>query len=235
MYQGSDKAGFVKSMFASIAERYDLMNSILSFGIHKIWKRCLIAKAKDLQPKAVLDLCTGTGDLLPGLAEFSERVVGADFCAEMLELSTPKIRHLETVELELADAMKLKFESQMFDLVTVAFGVRNFQDLEQGLKEIRRVLKDGGSILVLEFGQPQNPFFKQVYDFYSALVLPLLGRMIAGNKEAYRYLKTSAGAFPCREKFLDILLTCGFHKAEYQSLTGGIAYIYSASTLIETD
>ena len=235
MHQVSDKEGFVRTMFASIASRYDLMNSILSLGIHKIWKRSFVARAKNLQPKSVLDLCTGTGDLLPGLAVCSEKVVGADFCAEMLELSEPKVSHFSNVELKIADAMNLIFASKSFDLVTVAFGVRNFQDLERGLLEIRRVLKDGGSLLVLEFGQPKNIVFKKIYDLYSTLVLPLLGRLIAGNKEAYSYLKTSASAFPCREDFLDILLKCGFHKGEYRALTGGIAYIYSATTLIESD
>jgi demethylmenaquinone methyltransferase/2-methoxy-6-polyprenyl-1,4-benzoquinol methylase len=223
----------VRDMFAAIAGRYDLINSVLSFGIHKIWKSRLLKYANQYQSKISVDLCTGTGDLLPGLAAKSERVIGLDFCADMLTHAKPKIRHLKNVELLEGDALQLPFSDQSVDLITVAFGVRNFENLGRGLKEIERVLRPGGHLLVLEFGQPNNFIFKQIYNFYSAIFLPIIGWLLVGNASAYRYLRETAGSFPCREAFLQQLQAAGLENAHYKSQTGGIAYIYSAQTLIE--
>ncbi len=223
----------VRDMFTSIAGRYDLINSVLSFGIHKVWKNRLLKCASRYQSKISVDLCTGTGDLLPGLATRSDRVIGLDFCVEMLSCAKPKIHNLKNVELIEGDALQLPFSDQSVDLVTVAFGVRNFENLERGLREIQRILAPGGHVLILEFGQPRNFIFKQIYNYYSAIFLPIIGWLLVGNASAYRYLRETAGSFPCREAFIQQLQAAGLNNAEYKPQTGGIAYIYSAQTLIE--
>lgn len=219
-------------MFESISPRYDTANSVLSFGIHHVWRRALLQRLSVAPNGSSLDLCTGTGDLLKPLSARAGNVVGADFCLPMLEMARAKRRDQpENVNLLQGDALRLPFRDESFDRVTVAFGVRNFEDLEQGLREIHRVLRSGGQFLVLEFGQPVNLVWRKLYEFYSAHIMPVIGGLVTGNREAYRYLPKTAGDFPCREQFCTILFNCGFPKSEFRALTGGIAYLYDAKKL----
>ena len=221
----------VQKMFSDIAPRYDLANSVLSFGIHHLWRRILVRMLPASQDKLVLDLCTGTGDLLPILKKRFGNVVGADFCLPMLQFARSK--NEKSTEIMQADALCLPFKDQSFDIVTVAFGVRNFEDLEKGLREIQRVLKSDGKILVLEFGQPNSLFFGSLYSFYSKYLMPLIGGAISGNRKAYEYLPETASHFPCAEKFESILKSCGFTAARHKTLTGGIAYAYCAEKVVQ--
>lgn len=221
----------VRAMFGKIAPRYDLTNSVLSFGIHGYWRRKLVEllaprpNSSQCSPALVLDLCTGTGDLLPLLRHRFGEVIGADFCLPMLQAGAKKkARGFTLVQ---ADALALPFRDQSFDIVTVAFGVRNFEDTHRGLREIARVLKPGGHLLVLEFGQPRG-LFGALFRFYSRTVMPLIGGMLTGDREAYTYLPRTAGAFPCGEQFCGIVAECGFRAERADPLTGGIAYVYRA-------
>jgi demethylmenaquinone methyltransferase/2-methoxy-6-polyprenyl-1,4-benzoquinol methylase len=218
----------VQKMFSDIAPRYDLVNSVLSFGVHHYWRKVLVRLLPPSKDKIVLDLCTGTGDLLPILTKRFGKVMGADFCLPMLERAGKKLKSCPETKLIQADALNLPFNDESFDIVSVAFGVRNFENLERGLKEIHRVLKPGGSALILEFGQPGGIFFGPLYNFYSKFVMPNVGGLISGNKVAYEYLPETAKKFPCAENFNSILKSCRFSDTVYKSLTGGIAYCYSA-------
>lgn len=225
----SGKAREVQDMFASIAKRYDLANSVLSFGTHHVWRRALVGMLPRSSDKRVLDLCTGTADLVPLLEKRFGRVTGADFCLPMLEIGKRKIAASGSgAALCQSDAHHLPFADESFDIVTVAFGVRNFECLETGLCEISRVLAPGGKALVLEFGQPWLPGFGELYSFYSARLMPLIGGWVTGNRAAYQYLPRTAGSFPCRDAFESILKRCGFAPIRRKSLTFGIAYAYLA-------
>jgi len=219
----------VKEMFGSIAKRYDLTNTALSLGLHHAWKRKLIAMTKGGAHLKVLDLCTGTGDLLPLLERKFGTVVGADFCVPMLKVAGERFNSRgQRFELREADAMSLPFDDRSFDAVTVSFGVRNFKELERGLLEIRRVLKPGGELLILEFGQPQGWFFGSLFKFYSKYIMPIVGGVLTGNKEAYEYLPETSKAFPCNSSFAKILSAQGFKNAMIKPCTFGIAYAYKA-------
>ncbi|MCO6430447.1 MAG: bifunctional demethylmenaquinone methyltransferase/2-methoxy-6-polyprenyl-1,4-benzoquinol methylase UbiE [Deltaproteobacteria bacterium] len=220
-------ADSVREMFSSIAGRYDLANSVLSMGIHHSWRRKLISVVPADPSLSALDLCTGTGDLLPLLMERFGKVTGADFCLPMLEIARqkPSCKGASIVQ---ADALNLPFADGSFDIVTVAFGVRNFADLDRGLAEIWRVLKPGGSMLILEFGQPKNRLFGWLYNCYCRYLMPLIGGALTGNRAAYQYLPETAKNFPCRQEFIAILERHGFQQCSFQSLTGGIAYCYQA-------
>lgn len=211
----------VERMFASIAQRYDLTNTVLSAGIDCWWRNRLskLIPVNSNPDRTILDLCTGTGALLQQLKNRGGAVIGADFCLPMLQRA-PKVAPLIQ-----ADGLTLPFANDSFDYVTVAFGVRNFEDTEKGLSEIARVLKPSGKALVLEFGQPSfpiAPFFK----LYSRYLMPLIGGVLTGNRTAYEYLPETARQFPAREKFLAVANKSGFASGKYYSLTGGIAYIY---------
>lgn len=219
----------VREMFGDIARRYDLANSVLSFGIHHIWRRRLVGMLPPAKDLLALDLCTGTADLVPIVAKRFGNCVGADFCLPMLEQGRDKLKQVEgRAVLVQADAMRLPFHDESFDIVTVSFGVRNFEKLEQGLSEIRRVLKPGGALLVLEFGQPSLPVWRELYKFYSAYLMPFIGGLVTGKRDAYTYLPKTASEFPCRNEFLSVLEKIGFVRNSYKSLTGGIAFAYRA-------
>ena len=221
----------VNGMFSSIAARYDLANSVLSFGIHHGWRRRLLSLVESNPRAVVLDLCTGTGDLLPLLRRRFGSVVGADFCRPMLMQGVRKelVRSGAGAGLVQADGLRLPFADRSFDIVTVAFGVRNFEDLERGLSEIYRVLKPGGDALILEFGQPTIPLWSSLFSAYSRWVMPSIGAMLTGNRHAYTYLPQTARNFPCREEFCARLRRAGFDRATFRSLSGGVAYAYRAS------
>ena len=183
----------VQTMFDSIAGRYDLANDILSFGLHRLWAKKSLQQLPNSSSAHCLDLCTGTGALLPILCEKYGRVTGIDFSAEMLAIAKDKYKNLMQSSLQLSegDALNLEFSDSSFDVVTVAYGIRNFADLEQGLKEIRRVLKPDGQLLIIEFGRPIK-LLRPFYDFYSRHLMPLIGALITGSKQPYQYLPETA-------------------------------------------
>lgn len=222
----------IQTMFASIAPRYDLTNDVLSLGMHRLWKHRAIA-ALNLKPgNHVLDLCTGTGDLAfiaaTKVAPHGS-VTGLDFVPQMVEIAKHKaLQSSLPLNFITGDVMSLPFEGASFDAVTIAFGIRNVDEPLRGLKEIRRILKPGGRAVVLEFGQVEVPVLKQIYNFYSQKILPLLGSGLTGNKDAYEYLESSSRNFPAGENFLALLRQGGFNKVSADRLFGGIAYIYCA-------
>jgi len=228
----SKQAGDVERMFSSIAPRYDLVNSVLSLGIHKIWRKKLLSYLDGNCLKGpALDLCTGTADLAIALRQQGvSKVIGLDFCLPMLELGKAKVGSKNSgLMLGQGDALSLPFKSETFSLVTVAFGVRNFENLSQGLAEIFRVLRPGGTLMVLEFGQPSIPVWRQIYHLYSRWIMPGIGGLLSGNRKAYTYLPETSANFPCRQQFMDLLESDGYLPVRYRSLSGGIAYIYQCT------
>jgi demethylmenaquinone methyltransferase/2-methoxy-6-polyprenyl-1,4-benzoquinol methylase len=220
-------------MFDSIAHRYDFLNHFLSFGVDFYWRRKSISLLKPLRPQRILDVATGTGDFaIAALRLKPTEVVGVDISERMVKLGADKLRKKKLdgyVKLQAGNAEGLQFPDGSFDAVTVAFGVRNFENLKRGLSEMHRVLKRGGAALILEFSSPDKFLFKQVYGFYFRNILPVVGGNISGHPEAYRYLPQSVQAFPDREGFLDVLLSCGFASVRHQRLTFGIASAYLAT------
>ena len=223
----------IRSMFGQIAGRYDLANTILSGGIHHLWRKSVVrwsgAKAGD----SVLDCATGTGDLA---IEFKKAVgpkgdvIGTDFCAEMLIPAPAKAaRKGLFINFATADVTQLPYENAKFDISSISFGIRNVQDPVKGLTELARVTKRGGVVMVLEFGQPQAPGIERAYEFYSQRVLPKVGGWITGRPQAYEYLQNSSAKFPCGGEFLALMEKTGRLTAcEFKPLTFGIAYMYKA-------
>ncbi len=220
----------VEAMFDSIAPRYDLLNRVLSFGIDRGWRRKAVAWLRADQPRRVLDVATGTADLaIEALKLGPEKVVGVDLSAEMLAVGRVKVEKLGEsgrVTLQQADAAQLPFEEGAFDAALVAFGVRNFENLEAGLRDIRRVLRPGGALVVLEFSKPRLFPIKQGYAFYSRYILPRIGGALSQNEGAYEYLPASVQAFPDGQDFLARMQAAGFVKTEVRPLTFGIASLY---------
>lgn len=231
--ENSGKKVQVARMFDNISHRYDFLNHFLSLGIDKAWRKKAIALLKPHQPKLLLDVATGTADFaLQALKLNPEKVIGVDISEGMLEVGRHKIkaRSLEhKIELAYGDSENLPFEENKFDAVTVAFGVRNFENLEKGLREIFRVLKPGGKVVVLEFSRPRKFPFKQVYSFYFKAILPKIGKFVSSDKAAYTYLPESVEAFPDGEDFLRILNLVGFKRTQCKALTFGISSIYSGT------
>ena len=222
----------VEKMFNEIAFRYDLLNQLLSFGIHKRWRRKAIALLKKNDPKIILDVATGTADFaIDAIALNPEKVIGIDIAEDMLAIGRKKLEqknYSHIIELLQADSENLPFPENHFDAATVGFGVRNFEHLEKGLSEICRTLKKGGTLAVLEFSIPEKFPMKQLYNFYFKNICPLLGRIVSKNPVAYTYLFKSVSNFPYGEKFRTILLNCGFSEATVFPQTFGITTIYIA-------
>lgn len=225
----SVQAKEVQSMFGRIAERYDLANNVLSGGIHLVWRRSLVGAVK--RDALVLDVATGTGGVLLPLQRRCRTAIGVDFCLPMLAVGAARgVPHLVC-----GDGLRLPFADKSFDAVTIAFGVRNFEVPLAGLKEIRRVIKAGGEIHVLEFGQPQNAIFASLYDSYSRWILPRIGQFVAGDRAAYEYLPETSRHFPCGSAFCEMLSEAGFSSPQSRALCGGIAYLYRAVTIDPDD
>jgi demethylmenaquinone methyltransferase/2-methoxy-6-polyprenyl-1,4-benzoquinol methylase len=226
----------IKNMFSKVAERYDTANSVLSMGIHHVWRKKLVTLSQAKIGQSVLDCATGTGDLAIEFKKAvgpSGTVIGTDFCEAMLATAPQKAKQQNLdVLFKVADVMDLPFENQTFDITSISFGIRNVADPLKALKEMSRVTKPGGFVMVLEFGQVDTVGFSQIYNFYSQKLLPIIGGMVTGQKDAYKYLQESSSQFPCKDKFVELMKsTRSFKSAEYHSLTGGIAYIYKAQVL----
>ncbi|WP_188405332.1 bifunctional demethylmenaquinone methyltransferase/2-methoxy-6-polyprenyl-1,4-benzoquinol methylase UbiE [Psychroflexus salis] len=223
----------VEQMFDTISENYDQLNRVISLGTDQSWRRKLIDIVKSTQPKNILDIATGTGDLAIALADSSaEKIVGLDISAGMLSVGQKKIDAKELgdkIEMVQADSEDLPYDDNFFDAVTVAFGVRNFENLDQGLSEINRVLKPGGIFVVLETSVPTKFPFKQGYSVYSKGILPSIGKLFSKDKSAYTYLSESASKFPFGEAFNNILKKNGFSNVKDLPQTFGVATIYVAS------
>lgn len=217
-------------MFSDIAPNYDRTNSVLSLGVHHLWRSITVRESGAAPGMAVLDCATGTGDLALAFKKAvgpDGRVVGTDFCADMLSFAPgkAKARGLD-VRFEIADAMNLPYEDASFDIASISFGIRNVDDPKQCLAEMARVVRPGGTVVILEFGQPRG-LMGTTYRLYSRYVIPFVGKLLTGNREAYDYLPETAAAFPCREAFLDIMKSTGRYSSQrYRELTGGIAFLY---------
>ena len=222
----------VEMMFDNIAHRYDLLNLILSFGIFKYWLNELVKIATDSKPARVLDVATGTGDVAIALARKKvQSVTGLDLSPEMLRFASIKVakeKLSHQVNFIKGDGENLPFNENEFPIITVAYGVRNFENLEQGLKELYRVLAPDGRLIILEFSTPRSKFIKKVFGFYFNKICPLIGKLIAGDGSAYTYLPKSVQIFPYGNTFTDLLLKNGFQTATCKSLTFGIASLYTA-------
>ena len=221
-------------MFSGIAGKYDLLNHLLSLNIDKRWRRLVRQKLESVlaDPKAlVLDVACGTGDLSIELQTSSKaKVIGTDFCRPMLTVAAEKngMKSLSIPYVE-GDAMNLGFADDSFDAVTIAFGLRNLSNFRDGLAELRRVLKPGGRLVVLEFSSPVVPGFRQLFNFYFTSVLPRIGGAVSGSRGAYEYLPDSVSKFPDQKDLAELMRETGFDNVEYSNLTGGIAAIHSGN------
>jgi demethylmenaquinone methyltransferase/2-methoxy-6-polyprenyl-1,4-benzoquinol methylase len=221
----------VAEMFDKIAFRYDFLNRFLSGGIDLYWRRRAIRELKVTKPLTILDVATGTGDMailmtrhLPGV-----QITGIDISSGMLDIGRQKVARQgldRQITLQSGDSESLHFPDAHFDAITVAFGVRNFENLEKGLREMLRVLKPGGRLVVLEFSQPRTPGIRQVYDLYLRLIAPNVGKMVSSSREAYQYLNDSVKAFPEGAAFVNILDSCGYIHTRLRRLSLGICSLY---------
>ncbi len=226
----------VRTMFGHISQNYDRANGVISMGLHKKWRRQLVAWSGAQPGDVVLDCATGTGDLaldFKRVVGVDGRVIGTDFCAEMLELAPGKAKRAELeIEFALADTQQLPYPDNTFDIVSIAYGIRNVADPVKGLSEMARVCKPGGVVMVLETGQTEIPLYRELYRLYFHHLIPRLGQVLTGNRGAYKYLQESAFKFPYRENFLALMTaTKMFQTTEYRSLLGGVSYIYKGRKL----
>jgi demethylmenaquinone methyltransferase/2-methoxy-6-polyprenyl-1,4-benzoquinol methylase len=220
----------VRQMFSSIATRYDVTNEVLSLGIHRLWRRKAVRLSGAKPGDAVLDCATGTGDLaLAFKRQVGEagRVVGTDFCKEMLDSAPAKAeREGLRLEFQVADAMALPFADDSFDVASIAFGIRNVDDPVKCLSEMARVVRPGGRVVVLEFGQPTG-LFGALFRFYSKVVMPRIGGLLTGNRAAYEYLPRTSASFPAGDRFLALMEQTGAYKEKVaHTLTFGTSYVY---------
>ena len=226
------KAGMVRGVFDSVASRYDLMNDLMSGGIHRLWKRFTIELSAARPGQTVLDIAGGTGDLT---ARFSRlvgpegKVILADINAAMLEVGRDRLIDkgaAGNIEVVQADAQTLPFEDNSIDCITIAFGLRNVTDKDMALRSMLRVLRPGGRLLVLEFSKPTSPLLGKVYDQYSFQILPAMGRLIAQDADSYRYLAESIRKHPDQETLLEMMRDAGFAECQYHNMTGGIVAVH---------
>lgn len=222
----------VEDMFDNIAPKYDLLNHVLSMKIDVLWRNNLVKWMRKDHPKLVLDVATGTGDLAIAVQKGLEaEVVGLDLSQQMLNVGIDKIKKInlsDKITMVKGDAENLTFEDNKFDAVSVAFGVRNFENLEKGLAELRRVVKENGCVFILEFSKVEG-FLGPFYMFYFKNILPQIGKLVSKDNRAYTYLPDSVNAFPFGEKMKQILLDTGFKNVEYKKQSFGIATIYKAT------
>ncbi|WNC74256.1 bifunctional demethylmenaquinone methyltransferase/2-methoxy-6-polyprenyl-1,4-benzoquinol methylase UbiE [Thalassotalea psychrophila] len=227
-----DKETMVASVFHSVAKQYDIMNDVMSFGVHRLWKRFTIDASGVRPGNSILDLAGGTGDLT---AKFSKltgpqgKVILADINSSMLNVGRDKLRDLGivgNVDYVQANAEALPFDDNSFDIVTIAFGLRNVTDKDKALRSIYRVLKPGGRLLVLEFSKPEHDLLNKAYDFYSFNILPKMGELVAKDGESYQYLAESIRMHPDQETLKSMMDDAGFEQTTYHNLTGGIVALH---------
>ena len=228
MTKTDDKSQTVRGYFNAIAGRYDLLNTLLSFGLHHLWKRRTIKEACIAPGASVLDLCGGTADLaLLAARAGAQSVTVCDFSAEMMLVGKKKAAAVPVIAFVCGDAQHIACADSSFDVVLIGFGLRNIADRELGLREMLRVLKPGGRLVCLEFSTPVWPWFRMLYDFYSRYIIPTAGLLISGSREAYEYLPDSIKKFPLPDGLAAIMQTVGFKKVKYIRLTNGIAAIHT--------
>ena len=226
----------VATMFDQISERYDFLNRFLSVGIDISWRKKGIKQLEAIKPQTILDVATGTGDvaimIMEQLKPAPQKIIGIDISKGMLEVGRKKIAQKklsQVIELREGDSEAINFESDSFDAVTIAFGVRNFANLEKGLSEMLRVIRPGGKVVIMEFSKPSLPGIKTLYNLYTRLIAPQAGRIIARNQKAYKYLNDSIQAFPEGKNFVGIMEKCGYVNCYRKPLTLGICTIYCGS------
>ncbi|HSZ26188.1 MAG TPA: bifunctional demethylmenaquinone methyltransferase/2-methoxy-6-polyprenyl-1,4-benzoquinol methylase UbiE [Cytophagaceae bacterium] len=221
----------VARMFNNISHRYDLLNRVLSFGIDIYWRKQAVTILKKHRPENVLDVATGTGDFaIAALKANPKKIIGIDISEQMLAVGREKIKNLnlsDKIELLIGDSENMAFQDNFYDAVIVSFGVRNFENLEKGMSEIFRVLKPEGLLIVLEFSIPKGYFFRNIYNFYFKIILPLVGKIISKDTAAYKYLPDSVNAFPYGKAFTEILTKTGFKNTKCKELTFGVSSIYT--------
>jgi demethylmenaquinone methyltransferase/2-methoxy-6-polyprenyl-1,4-benzoquinol methylase len=220
----------ISLMFDSIAGKYDLLNHILSFGIDKIWRKKVRKYFQENKHNKILDIATGTGDLAIELAKLKPtEIYGIDISEQMLDIAKQKAERKNiNIKFQYADALNLEFEDDYFDALSCAFGVRNFENLEAGLKEMYRVLDKGGNLAILEFSKPQKTIIRELYFFYFKKILPFIGKKISKSTYAYTYLPESVSEFPYGKDFIQILNKIGFVQTSFRKLSFGIANLYYA-------
>lgn len=221
----------VKQMFAGIAGRYDLLNHVLSLNIDKRWRRLVADELRDIlcrEDAMVLDVACGTGDLSLELSRNARaQIIGTDFCRPMLTIADRKAQMANiTIPYIEADAMTLPVADETFDAATIAFGLRNLPNYENGLKELCRVLRPCGKLVVLECSHPRLPVFRELYEFYFSTILPRIGGLVSGSRAAYTYLPESVSKFPEQDALAELMKSCGFSDVRFRNLTGGIAAIH---------
>lgn len=223
----------VRSMFNSIAPKYDLMNRLMTFGIDKRWRSITVKTLRSAGVKNILDIATGTGDLAIKLAQEIDgsQITGVDLSEGMIAVGKTKVEQAglsDRISLATADALALPFADNSFDAITVAYGVRNFEHLDQGYVEMLRVLRPGGMLCVLELTPPASPIVKPFYAAYTRGIIPIVGRILSNDKRAYTYLPESIAAVPARQNMLRLMTDAGFVKAKYRSFTFGVCTLYTA-------
>lgn len=228
------KATQVKRMFDSIAGTYDQLNHTLSFGIDRIWRKKGIAYLRPFAPKSILDIATGTGDLAISMQRNlnADRIIGADISEEMMDVGRQKVAEAglsEHISFEYQDCTALTYAEDSFDAVTAAFGVRNFEDIEQGIREMYRVLRPNGHVMILELSTPEHFPMKQLYSIYSKWVIPTIGRLFSKEQSAYSYLPASIKVVPQGKVMTDLLSRVGFSEVQARTLTFGICSLYTGT------
>ena len=234
-YKNKDtsKKAQVAKMFDNIAVRYDFLNHFLSLGIDILWRKKAVNEIGKISPKKILDIATGTGDLAIEASVLKpEKIIGVDISKGMLEVGRKKmiVKKLDSmIEMQYGDSEKLSFDDNSFDAVTAGFGVRNFENLQKGLREMCRVMNEGGKLAILEPSEPSLFPFKQIYNLYFKKILPFVGKLVSKDNAAYNYLPKSVAAFPSGKEFLEELEIAGFKNPQHIKLTFGVAALYTAT------